>query len=157
MKVICGIYLYRDLKEDEVIYVGQSKNIYQRHRQHFHESHYHSQPINRVLQNDPSRYILEIENRCSPKMLNELEQKYIALLKPKFNFTLGGTHTKYERTPKKMWDTSKCHYISHINQRRHRPFRFYYNGWYVPCGYFEEWFTIELIWNIVKEEENEIK
>ena len=90
MKVICGIYLYRDLKEDEVVYVGQSVNIYSRHRNHLSPSSYNSQPINRVLQNDPSRYILEIERRCSKEELNDLERMYIEVLKPKFNFTLGG-------------------------------------------------------------------
>lgn len=161
MSIICGIYFYRDLKEDEIIYVGQSKNIYQRHRQHFHESKYHDQPINRVLQNDPQRYVLEIERRCTPDELNRLEQDYIALLKPRFNFTPGGVfipkHTKAKKYKNNLWKTWQCHYISHINQRRHRPFRLYYNGWYVPCGYFEEWFTVELVWNLIKEEENEIK
>ena len=157
MKTICGIYLYRDLKNDEVIYVGQSTNIYQRHRSHLVESSYHAQPINRVLQNNPTRYILEIERRCSIDELNQLEQNYIALLKPRFNFTSGGKHKKHKKHKKKLcslWNTWQCHYISHINQRRHRPFRLYYNGWYVPCGYFEEWFTVELIWNIIKEEDN---
>lgn len=155
MNVITGIYFYRDLKEDEIIYVGQSKNIYQRHRSHFAKSAYHAQPINRVLQNDPCRYALEY-TRCSNNDLDRLEQDYIKLLKPRFNFTTGGTCVpkRLNNKKNKLWNTYQCHYISHINQRRHRPFRLYYNGWYVPCGYFEEWFTCELVWNLIKEEEN---
>ena len=155
MKVICGIYLYRDLKEDEVIYVGQSVNIYSRHRNHLSPSSYNSQPINRVLQNDPSRYILEIERRCSKEELNDLERMYIEVLKPKLNFTLGGDFYVSQKSVGKytLWDTNKTYYISHINQHRNRPFRLYYNGWYVPCGYFETWFDAEFVWNLIKGED----
>lgn len=162
MKPVCGIYYYRDLKEDKVIYVGQSKNIYTRHRNHFAKSAYNDQPINRILQNDPLRYILEIERRCSPSELNVLEKEYIALLKPKFNFTTGGdyvpkhkNHKEHKKKLCSLWCTWKCHYISHVNQKRNRPFRLYYKGWYVPCGYFETWIELEMVWEMIKEEDNE--
>lgn len=156
MQTICGIYFYRDLKEDEIIYVGQSKDIYKRHRTHLIESTYYDQPINRVLQNDPSRYILEIKRRCSLDELDDLEIEYIKLLKPKFNFALGGANRYERKTSSKytFWNTKKMHYINHANQSRNRPFRLYYKGWYVPCGYFEEWFTCELVWSLIKEEDN---
>ena len=73
MQVICGIYFYRDLKEDEIVYVGQSRDIYQRHRGHLAPSSYNEQPINKIIQNNPVRYILEIERRCLPNELNDLE------------------------------------------------------------------------------------
>lgn len=158
MKNVCGIYSYRDLKEDKIIYIGQSKNIYKRHRQHFAKSAYNSQPINRILQNDPVRYILEIQERCSPSELNNLEKKYIKEIKPQFNFTLGGNfvpkHNKHKDNLCFLWSTEKCHYISHVNQKRNKPFRLYYYGWYVPCGYFTTWIELEMIWNIIKEEDD---
>lgn len=154
MQVICGIYFYRDLKEDEIVYVGQSRDIYQRHRGHLVPSSYDEQPINRIIQNDPARYILEIERRCSPNELNDLEIMYIKLLQPKFNFTSGGdfipSNTRKGRYT--LWDNKKTYYISHENQSRNRPFRLYWFGFYVACGYFETWFEAELIWNIIEEE-----
>lgn len=154
MKAICGIYFYIDLKEDEIVYVGQSTDIYQRHRNHLIPSNYNGQPINRIIQNDPPRYILEIERRCSPDELDDLEKMYIELLHPKFNFTSGGNFVPQKREGKyTLWETAKAHYISHKNQSRKRPFRWYYKGSYVPCGYFEEWFTIYLLCKIVEEEE----
>ena len=155
MQVICGIYFYRDLREDEIIYVGQSRHIYERHRSHLAPSSYNAQPINRVIQNDPSRYILEIERRCSENELDDLEVQYIKLLKPKFNFTKGGDFTPSHSSVNKytLWDTSKTYYISHKNQSRNRPFRVYYKGRYVPCGYFETWHVAEFVWNLIKEED----
>ena len=159
--MICGIYFYRDLKKDEVIYVGQSRNIYERHRSHLAQSNYDAQPINKVIQNDPPRYNLEIERRCSIEELNDLEIQYIKLLNPKFNFTKGGDFIPPVKTKTHkytLWDTKKVYYISHKNQSRNRPFRLYYNGWYVPCGYFETWHVVEFVWNLIKEEEeNEVK
>lgn len=156
MKAICGIYLYRDLKEDEVIYVGQSKDIYHRHRQHMAPSNYDGQQINRVLQGDPARYILEIERRCAKSELNLLEEMYIETLQPKFNFMPGGDFfpVEIQRGTYTLWDNKKAYYISHTNQSRNRPFRLYWHGWYVACGYFETWFEVELIWGIIEEEAN---
>ena len=154
MKAICGIYLYRDLKEDEVIYVGQSVNIYSRHRSHLSPSSYNSQPINRVLQNDPSRYTLEIERRCSKEELNDLEKMYIEVLKPKFNFTPGGNFNITDKDVGKytLWDNSKVYYVNNTNHNRNKPFRWYYKGWYVACGYFLTWNEIECICDLAKEE-----
>lgn len=147
-----GIYSYVDVKENnKVLYVGQSRNIYKRHRRHFHGN----QPIDKILKSDPIRYQLRIECLCPIDELNEKETYYIELYSPEHNYTKGGDYNyttmggmrKYD-----LWDTSKFRYISHINQNRNRPFRLYYKGEYVNCGYFEDWMSAEIVWNLIDAE-----
>lgn len=146
-----GIYSYIDVKTMEVLYVGQSRNIYQRHRGHFSGS----QPIDKVLAKDPIRYQLRIECECSIDELNDKEKYYIAKYNPLYNCTKGGDYRHSEMSVNNkytLWDTKKLHYVSHINQNRNRPFRLWYNSQYVPIGYFEEWFTGEMLWNMINDE-----
>lgn len=146
-----GIYSYVDIKTMEVIYVGQSRRVYERHREHFHGQ----QPIDKKLRDDPIRYQLRIECECSTEELNDKEKKYIALYNPEYNYTSGGDYNyttmcgsrKYD-----LWDTSKIHYVSHVNQNRNRPFRLYYKGQYVNLGYFEDWISAEVVWDLINEE-----
>lgn len=173
MKKICGIYFYRDLKNDEIVYVGQSTNIYQRHQQHYYKSAYNNQPINRVLQNNKLRYILEIERRCLPEELNELEQEYIDLLQPRFNFTKGGhfismsediidkirlVNVKYT-----LWDAGYCRYEKNkMYQHNRKPnpckcFQLVYNNHMIPIGLFGDFVSCDVIYTIIEEENNEVK
>ena len=151
----CGIYSYRDIKNNfEVIYIGQSRDIYKRHRQHLVNSARNNQPINRVLQSDISRYSLQVEMECTKEQLNSFEQLFISAYNPKFNFTKGGTGeypNKYNKGKYSLWDNKKTYYISHKNQNRNRPFRLYYNGYYIAGCYFEEWFTINKIHELIEE------
>lgn len=66
-----GVYFLVD--GDEIVYVGQSVNIYARIPQH------HSKQFDRYL------YI-----PCEPKLLNALESLYIHCFQPKLNFTSEG-------------------------------------------------------------------
>lgn len=146
-----GIYSYIDVRNMEVLYIGQSRNIYKRHRGH----HHGQQPIDKLLKKDPIRYQLRIECECSVDELNDREMYYIEKYKPLYNYTKGGDYRYSEmRLNNKytLWDTSKLRYISHINQNRSRPFRLYYISQYVPIGYFEEWFTGEMVWNMIDDE-----
>lgn len=106
------------------------------------------------MQNDEHRYSIDVIKECSPKELNDLEIFYINKLKPKFNFTKGGDFNYCKRQHGKytMWDTSKMHYISHKNQNRNKPFRLCYYGYYVPCGYFEDPWTAQLVWSLIDDE-----
>jgi len=153
--VPCGIYSYRDIKNDfKVVYIGQSKDIYKRHRQHLIKSSKNTQPINRVLQSDPLRYSIQIEVECSKDELDAYERLFIKYYNPKFNFTKGGIgqYPKRKNNGKyKFWDSKKTHYISHKNQNRNRPFRLYYDGYYIGGCYFEEWFTINIIHKLIEE------
>ena len=70
-----GIYCYLDTKQNEVVYIGKDSNIdkNRRHRDHLAPSKYNQQQINRILQNNPSRYqyqvLWEIDD-CTDNHLN---------------------------------------------------------------------------------------
>ena len=89
-----GIYSYIDKQTNDIVYVGKDSNIdkEKRNKAHFQSSRYNKQPINRILQNNPNRYTYQVLawNVTDPDTLNALEIQYISLLKPKFNFTMGG-------------------------------------------------------------------
>lgn len=146
-----GIYSYVDIKTMKVLYIGQSRNIYRRHRSHAHGH----QPIDILIQDDPIRYQLRIECECDVLELNDKERYYIDLYSPEYNFTKGGDYQynsdgglrKYD-----LWDTSKIKYISHINQKRNKPFRLYYHNHYINLGYFEDWISAEIVWKLIDEE-----
>ena len=89
-----GIYSYRDLKTDEIVYIGKDSNIDKKLRYYAHKTpaRYHEQQINKVIQNNPERYQYEelcASNDCDKHLLKELEMGYIEIYKPKFNFTNG--------------------------------------------------------------------
>lgn len=165
VKKICGIYSYRDLKDEyKIIYIGQSRDIYHRHRAHSRDERY-NQPVDKIILQDPKRFVIYIEELCEPDELNALEEKYIKEYNPKYNCTKGGDyvhqkHGKGGKSQYEFWDSKIVHYVSHKNQNRSKPFRWYYKGWYVPCGYFMEWYTPYILNQIALEEEakiNEIK
>ena len=89
-----GIYCYVDRKTHKIVYVGKDSNIHKntRHRQHLSKSRYNAQPFNRVLQNNPNRYVYQVLvwDVATQDRLNALEIQYIRQLQPKFNFTNGG-------------------------------------------------------------------
>ena len=90
-----GIYCYIDKKDNQIVYVGKDSNIdkNKRHRKHFSPSKYDVQPINRILQNNPDRYIYQILweiDDCTDNHLNQMEIFYIKKYDPQFNFTEGG-------------------------------------------------------------------
>ena len=88
---ICGIYGYYDTLKDDLIYIGQSKHINQRHKQHVLSSYYDQQQINKILFNDKNnRYKLLILKECSESLLDYWEITLIALFNPKYNFAIGG-------------------------------------------------------------------
>lgn len=90
-----GIYCYIDKQNNQIIYIGKDSNIdkNKRYRDHFTPSCYNKQQINKVLQNNPDRYIYqvlwEIED-CTDNHLNQMEIYYIREYDPRFNFTKGG-------------------------------------------------------------------
>ena len=66
----CGIYCYIDIKNNNIVYIGQSVNIERRHNEHLLLARYHDQPFNAILQNNKNRYnkyywkILYEKNAC---------------------------------------------------------------------------------------------
>lgn len=157
---ICGIYSYRDLKEGyKIVYIGQSRDIYRRHRSHYRDEKY-NQPIDKAILKDPKRYTLYIEELCTEDELNILEQKYISEYSPKYNCTKGGgylvTHKHSNKGKYTLWDTKKMYYISHVNQSRNRPFRVMWHSFYL-C-YVEDFETAEKIHQLIEwGVENEIE
>jgi hypothetical protein len=139
-----------------VLYVGQSRDVYKRHREHTRDTQKNKQPIDKKICLDLRRYVLHIEEICNESELNELEKFYIEEYSPPYNCTKGGDYNYQQHINSKgkyiLWDTSKVYYVSHLNQNRSKPFRLYYYGYYVPIGYFEDPFTVELIWEIIDEE-----
>lgn len=100
-----GIYQYRDLKTDEIVYIGKDSHIHKnaRHIAHHSPCKYNDQQINRVLQNNTDRYQYEIiySGDYSEDVLNTLEintieefKMFHGGLRPKFNFTDGGDGSK---------------------------------------------------------------
>lgn len=103
--MISGIYGYYDKEKEYVCYIGKDSHINDpnnnRHKSHYKPSNYDSQQINRVLQNNPSRYdyFILAEGNFSDNELSKLEQRAIDIFKtfrydyPErsvFNFTRGG-------------------------------------------------------------------
>ena len=93
-----GIYGYYDTKENQIVYIGQSKNISLRHSHHINPIYYNEQVINRVLQNNIDRYklvIIKINSAFSKNDRDVLEKHYIEFYNTfnddnKFNYTPGG-------------------------------------------------------------------
>ena len=94
-----GIYAYFDKQNEEIVYIGKDSHIDKdkRHKSHMQPSRYDRQAINRILQNNPDKYIYKVLYECPPHLdeidLNGLEMQYIEALNPKFNFTIGGEGT----------------------------------------------------------------
>lgn len=95
---ITGIYCYKDVKTNEIVYVGKDSHINEdrRHRQHLTPSGYDRQPFNRILQNNPTRYEYNVlkKGNFDNKWLSFLEIIFIKRYSPKFNFTVGGDGSK---------------------------------------------------------------
>lgn len=89
-----GVYGYFDKKDNTVVYVGKDSHIEKnkRHNSHLRPSHCNAQPFNRILQNNPNRYVYQVLvwNIKDQNTLNAVEMQYIRQLKPRFNFTDGG-------------------------------------------------------------------
>lgn len=90
-----GIYCYIDNKNDNIVYVGKDSHIDEGRRRRAHEQphRYNEQQINRVIQENPSRYRYEVLweiDDCSDNHLNQMEMYFISEHKPMFNFTRGG-------------------------------------------------------------------
>ena len=98
-----GIYGYYDVKNQYVVYIGQDAHIdkKKRHKDHLSPSNYDGQHINRVLQNNPDRYVYFkfIKGDYAQDEIDDLEKEAIKLFKtykydyPErnvFNFTIGG-------------------------------------------------------------------
>lgn len=117
-----GIYQYRDLETDEIVYIGKDRYIGEkrRHKDHFYPSKYNEQQINRVLQNNPERYRYEelcASKDCDDNLLNELEMGYIKTYTPKFNFTEGGDgKSGFKPSPK------TCMKISNSKKGENHPY-----------------------------------
>lgn len=118
---IVGIYCYRDTQNDnEIVYVGKDSNISrnERHHRHYHPSRYNDQVINRVLQDNPSRYTYYILKKgdFSEDLLNALEIIYTHRYNPKFSFTIGGDGVRgykhSEESKKKISESLKGHKVS---------------------------------------------
>ena len=111
-----GIYCYLDTKQNEVVYIGKDSNIdkNKRHRDHLAPFRYNEQPINRILQNNPDRYIYQVLweiDDCTDNHLNQMEIFYIKKYDPQFNFTEGGDGISgfkhSEETRKKISESRK--------------------------------------------------
>lgn len=91
-----GIYAYYDIEKENIVYVGKDSHIDKnaRYKAHKNPARYNYQVFNRILQNNPNRYVYKRLYVCPPHLdevdLNGLEMQYIEALNPKFNFTKGG-------------------------------------------------------------------
>lgn len=152
MTSISGIYFYVNKETLEVVYIGQSCNIERRIKQHQYNN---AQMIDMELSNHPDDYYVRwIE--YPPDLLNQMEEYFIFVYNPKFNFTSGGGVPHYKRSKYTLWDTSKVKIVNNKRHNRNKPFRSYHNNIYIPCGYFIDFYTPELISELTWEDiENE--
>ena len=129
-----GIYGYYDNQKEMMVYIGKDSHIHENRRKQGHEipSTYNNQQINRVIQNNPKRYIylslIELDDTFTDNDLNELEMYFIKLFgtykydnmeKNVFNFTKGGEGSVgYHHTPnnlKIMSEIKKQQYLGENN------------------------------------------
>ena len=95
-----------------VVYVGKDSYIEYSKRDRYHRSS-DGQVINKVLQNNPTRYTYEVIEKGSlpQKLLNAWEMCFIRRYNPKFNFTIGGEgilgHKHSIETRKQMSESHK--------------------------------------------------
>lgn len=80
MKIGCGIYFL--IKDDSVVYVGQSVDVLARISKH-----------RRELTDFDSFNVMA----CEPETLDEMEQAYIFALMPKYNSVYGGKKARAKR------------------------------------------------------------
>lgn len=121
-----GIYCYIDLKNNEIVYIGKDSNIdkRKRHKDHLQKYRRNKQQINRVLQNNPTRYKYKVleKGNISRKILNVLEMVFIRKYNPKFNFTEGGEGTTGWRhsceTKKKISEANKGKKLSKQHRKK---------------------------------------
>lgn len=88
-----GIYMFKDKKTGDVVYIGKDSHIdvQERIKAHYRPSTYDSQQFNRVLQNNRDRYEPFVYCRVdNVDDLNRLEFDLINLYRPKFNYKHGG-------------------------------------------------------------------
>lgn len=86
-----GIYCYRDLKDNgNIVYIGKDSDLKKSRRHYDHMRHdfkegKRGQLVNKVLQDDPKRYIYTHVAYCEEEWLDALEQKLIEDYQPKLN------------------------------------------------------------------------
>ena len=109
-----GIYCYIDNNDDSIVYVGKDSHIDKsfRHKEHMRPSQYDKQQINRVIQNNPTRYVYKelYVADCSKEELNQLEIEYIEKYTPLFNFAKVGEGTG-GWNPSKEWRQKKREFM----------------------------------------------
>lgn len=91
-----GVYYYLDLINQEIVYIGRDSHIdrQKRHKDRLKRSSYHSQPFNRVLQNNPARYKYHVYMICETfEEMVETEDNLIRLYQPRFNYKFGKDET----------------------------------------------------------------
>lgn len=120
--MVLGIYCYIDKKYNNIVYVGKDSHIdeYRRHKQHYTSSNYNDQPINRIIQNNSTRYTYQVLvwNVTDQDTLNALETQYITHLKPKFNFTNGGDGVMgYKHSKESKQKMSEAKIGKHLPQK----------------------------------------
>lgn len=95
--MVSGIYCFKDIINENIVYIGKDSNINlnSRFKQHMSPSKYNEQVINRILQNNPERYSYHIlkSGDFGRKLLSAIEIIYIHRYSPKFNYTKGGEGT----------------------------------------------------------------
>ena len=121
-----GIYQYKDLKTDEIVYVGKDSHIdkYKRHKDHLRPSNYNQQQINRVLQNNPDRYeygVIWATEDCTTLKLNKMEILFGKIYNPRFNFDKfgkGGPTKISEEHKQKISEANKGKILSDEHKKK---------------------------------------
>lgn len=86
-----GIYAYRDLKDEgKIVYIGKDSNLLKSRRHYDHmradfKEGKRGQHVNKILQENPKRYLFTHVLYCEEEWIDMIEQKLIEDLQPQLN------------------------------------------------------------------------
>ena len=157
--VTLGIYMIKNKKTGQM-YIGQSKNIERRFREHCNVASIDVAIANEGMDNFD---FIILEETTKDKLI-EREKYWIQY----YNTYHNSSHYNVCLTPitnlkngnkRKffLWDTKVCRYKKHAmfqNGRTPNPcrcFQFYYQEAYIPIGVFHDFVTCEIINRLIKE------
>lgn len=85
-----GLYIYRRVEDGRIVYIGKDSNLianrrhYDHQRSDFKEGK-RGQMINRIIQDNPHKYVYEQWLFCSPEWIDAVEEEMIDKYRPEFN------------------------------------------------------------------------
>lgn len=101
-----GIYVYRRIEDGTIIYVGKDSDLVTSRRHYDHnradfKTGKRGQLINKVLQDNPDKFVYEELLYCGVEWIDALEAEVIEKWRPEFNI-IGNDKYKGNKSQKKV-------------------------------------------------------